>query len=107
MKGLKFPMMGMWIWFVLGGDFFLAEPQEVVGKVKALEFLSSQRRKDAESAEFLSEIFSFSQEILLIIQRFLINNVRYQTSTLRSPRPRVSARVIVSCASARSLFVKF
>ena len=70
---------------------FLAEAQESVGKLKKL----SQRRGNAGDAEFYVRFLFFFQEILLIIQRLLMNNVRYQISALRSQRLCVSARVIL------------
>jgi len=51
------------------------------------ETLRTQR-----SAELLSDLFSFSLEIFVVIQRFLIYNVRYQITALRTLRPCATAR---------------
>ena len=52
----------------------------------------SQRREDAENAEFISEYLSFFLEIFVVAHGFLVNNVRYHITALRL------------CVSARYIF---
>ena len=86
----------------MGIDFFLAKTPETVFK-----FLSSQSRRDAENAEFLSELIFLLIEKLDIKQIFIIKNEIFQTTTLRPLRLRVSARNIKFsyklCGSARNI----
>jgi len=50
--------------------FNLAKTPEAVGKVKPFRILSRGGAKNAKIAEFLSEFFPFSQEILLLFKDF-------------------------------------